>query len=335
MATIQILVPGQDEPYYLSERDVEGSKTIENLRHYNVNRGLYEPIDIIVPLADWDEYMQFLQHGTPSIGALKIIDYLDNLEQAKTWFWNRYENDINNVYEPEGQILDIIKRNTQFSIQELFPLLSTKNIMDTIPYLNIPHLPQFYIKHVLDYNYDTYLEFNKFPTFSDIPSSLSEQIYNYFIIKPLHQQDMTDDAMTRGINKTSRHIIRYIAQHYPNIRVYADFNIRPSMRENSLLLGPPNKPYLAGYETRQIWAQRSKLDYYWTDDPQLEGKIPPLDVYNPNSNYKPYIGYDTDFTYDGYRIYSYNLPTTNGRDYYLFYNILDDPVIMIKYVISI
>ena len=58
-----------------------------------------------------------------------------------------------------------------------------------------------------------------------------------------------------------------------------------------------------------------------------------------NYGYKPYIGYDTGFTYDGYRIYSYNLPTTNCRDYYLFYNMfynmLNDPVIMVKYVISI
>ena len=329
MVTIQVLVPGQDEPYYLSESDVEGSKTIEHLRQYSTSYGL---IDVLVPLVEWDEYMQFLQTGNPSIPALKVIDYLDNLEQAKTWFWNRYESSINNnSNESEQQILNIIDNDTSFTLKELFPILSVKDTLDMIPYLNIPHLPQFYIKHVLDYVYKDYTELNKFPTFSDIPKSVLYETYGYFIIKPLHQQLIT----ATGIPKDN-HIRRYVAQYYRNIHVHTDLNIGISdMRNNTLLIGPADKPYLAGYETHRGVSESPRVYYNWTDDPQLVNSYPPLDVYNPDSPYKPYTGYDTGLTNARSRIYSYNSPTTNGRDYYLFYPILDDPVSMIRYTISI
>jgi len=345
---VLIQVPGQDGPYYLSENDVEGSKTIEHLRQYNVSHGLHQPIDVLVPLVDWQQYIQFLHNGNPTIGTLKVIDYLDNLGQAKTWFWKRYESSIklyndddHNEGKTEDQIIDIIDNNTQFTWDELFPILSCCMKEDMSQYLSVPYLPQFYIRHILwDEYYDCYRNIDEFLKLSDVPEPLLQDLSSQFIIKHVNGQDVKTKSKIhtsseKTINK-ARHIEHYVAQYYQNIRVYKPlYPLCPIMCKNTLLIGPHNEPYLVGYKPKNGFITIGfKEDYIWTDNSQLE-RYSPVNVYNPNSPYKPYTGYNTGLTDDGYNIYSYNLPTTDGRDYYLFFRILDDPVSMLRYVISI
>jgi hypothetical protein len=123
----------QGEIFQLSDTDVEGSKTIENLLNYNSS--INEPILINVNLNDWHAYLDFLNDNQADIGALKVIDYLDNLSQARLWceltyilLKKKYENQSKEVYT-EGAInklilsilSDIIDRYTEFTIGEVLP----------------------------------------------------------------------------------------------------------------------------------------------------------------------------------------------------------------------
>ena len=100
-----VLVKVSGEVYTLSDVDICGSKTIELLLD-TCQADEHTPITIdVFSCQDWCEYLNFLKHGVvttsnnlskldkcieydisqTSIATLKIIDYLDNLQQGQQW----------------------------------------------------------------------------------------------------------------------------------------------------------------------------------------------------------------------------------------------------------
>jgi hypothetical protein len=327
--------------FSLSQDDIKDSRVIQDQIQYKEHYNFNEPIVIDVPLHDWYEYLQFLKTGQASVAALKVIDYLENVQQVRMWFFNRYQTHD----ESENNILKTINDNTVFTMEQIFPIITIKNDIDMIPYLNVPRLPKFYIERILyrhnfeRYKYSTYTELIRNSQFRDISASLLNKANEWFIItQSLDQQDIVNSTNIKTHSRINR-VNKYIAQYYSNVRFYPDISVTSgslSAFKNLVIYGPSDKPYLV--EVNPLAATDNTQPFLlWTADANSE-RYTPINIYNPNSPYKPYndhTGYNVGTTVDGYSVYSFNPPSVNGRDYYIFYPILNDPISKITYVVSI
>jgi hypothetical protein len=329
-----VLIEVEGTRFNVPQQDIEGSKVIEDLINYNNYYDLNTQLSIMVPISDWYEYLQFLDTGKPSLSSLRVINYLDNAKQASTWFWNTYYNSDQSE-KSEEEILRTIHKYTEFTMEELFPILTTLDLIKQIPYLNVSTLPEFYIEHLIGLEEDIpeYYEMRKFAQFSNVPSQLLQETTRIgFIIKPIDQEEPIFNKNYLPCKKRKdgiTHISQYVAEYYPNLRVY---DISSRLRPRPFLtIGPADSPYLMNIIPRH---QNQPRTFVWTDNPGLEG-YKPENVYNPHSTYRPYTGHNTGIKINNCDVYSYNNPSLYGRDYYIFDYRTHDPVSNILYVISI
>jgi len=85
----------RDGKYDVLYEYLEGSKVIQDaLNHNKHGKPISEqnPVYISVNTHDWNLYIKFLQTGIPNNKALKVIDFLDNYDQAKQWLIAAYTN---------------------------------------------------------------------------------------------------------------------------------------------------------------------------------------------------------------------------------------------------
>jgi len=332
----------------LSEHDIKDSNVINDVRFYydQFGRRVDESIYLPIRIGDWYQYLEFLTTGYPSLPALLVINYVDNLQQARTWFWNKYRMDNTK----EEQILSTIDNNTEFTMRQLFPILSKVLTEDIILYLDVSPLPQFYIKYILytPTTYNTYLKLQQYNNFNDIPQDIIKIARQYFIIQP---QDESQQIIQSRFIPTGKmqyirdtevgnaevgsvergiQIPRVVAKYYPNIRVY---NVR-----GQLLMGTPDRPYLTLLNPGVNIPERSKIgifDITWTDNRNLE-VYPPVHIYDPNAtSYHPRMGHNINIVDDGFAVYSFNQPYLYGRDYYIYKVIFRDPIASLEYVVSV
>jgi len=116
----------------IADENIVGSKTIENFLQYASSNP-----NVVIPLSvnynDWQQYLQFLNivhgsnngHNEVKIGALVIIDYLDNLQQAAKWCElyrsELQHNEIHNHNIIKSTMVYIINKYTQFIPNDVLP----------------------------------------------------------------------------------------------------------------------------------------------------------------------------------------------------------------------
>jgi len=78
--------------YDIPDAWITNSKTIQQLFDY-ISRD-DEPLYLGVSEHDWQAYIDFMQNNEATVAALRVIDYLDDVEQVKTWYrcWYRVTN---------------------------------------------------------------------------------------------------------------------------------------------------------------------------------------------------------------------------------------------------
>ena len=152
--------------FNLPESDIVGSRVIEDLLQYRELED-NEAIVVKVEPRDWYKYVNFLLHDIPSFGALKVIDYLDNVEQARRWVVaEREELETNRHYlldyyldaygkrrSVRNKLVEIINQYTQFDPIELLPtdlLMGIDDIVSYIKSLGDQQISLEFAKYIVD-----------------------------------------------------------------------------------------------------------------------------------------------------------------------------------------
>jgi len=129
-------VEGGEIQYTLDDKHIQGSKTIENMlqccnqysnssptqptqheqRTKQHTKQFQQSIHLGVDVQRWNKYLNFLHEGKLSFESLEVINYLDNVNQARTWFELNYKllckqwDSNGNVIYPE--VARLIMTNT-------------------------------------------------------------------------------------------------------------------------------------------------------------------------------------------------------------------------------
>jgi hypothetical protein len=310
------------------DQDVEGSRTIQDvLQQYTQSNELVnEPIKLFIPLYKWRAYMNFLEYSKPYSDSLYVINYLENLEQARNWFYLKYKQGMS-----KDEILNIINTYTEFVPSDTIPFELTTNITQMLPYLNVKQLPLNYIEHIFNTlftkeQYHLYQETLNYHELSNVSRKLLTDLKsNKFIVyEPSKRSTYFSSHSILNYGRQTDIIPDRIASYYPDIRVYD---------VNGKLVTSPNSdtPYLV--YTEQQYANVS-ANISWTDNPTRETFLP-VNVYDPNSTYKPRGGYDTGIRVKDEAFFSYNPLSLYNHDYYIFLPYEHDPIAKTTYVFSI
>jgi len=333
---IKVKVLGDDELFSLSQQDVVGSKTIENLVNYNYD--VNEPIHIGVSIDKWLSYVDFLQTGNPTINALQVIDYLDNISQAKTWYLNQY-----NAGDDHQHIQMLISTHTNFLPLDTIPFVLTTNINQMLPYLdNLTVIPQDYIFHIFDKLYPSDIGYNYSYTLfetNDMLPTVADSIvkYSYILKSTITHNLYVDDNIILSVPNSCLNgpkpafISPRIAEYYQNNKMY-NFS-------NHLITCPYiHAPYLRldqnNYHQQQDNINNTN-EIMICCSPTENKRFMDINLYNPNSSYQPHSGYITEIQIRDYTLLSYNRPSTYGRDYYVYLPYEQDPYIKVIYAFCI
>lgn len=138
-------------------------------------------------LTDWHQYLIFLRIGDANVQALHVIDYLDNLHDARNWVTKRLKSG-----QTEKELMNIIKHNTIFTSVEVSPVFHARSMMES-HYLtiNISRLPpvNYYLYSILKTSSkrNIYHQLNRYSYYTDIPTQLlrDAKMLN-FIFKPFN-----------------------------------------------------------------------------------------------------------------------------------------------------
>jgi hypothetical protein len=353
-----------DEIFDVDDKDVIDSKTIENLlSYYDIN----SPIFLNVHIDDWYQYLDFLDYHQPTLAALKVIDYLDNVQQARLWCELQYmvlrkHKDMKNIYDPNtfiGILTQTINRYSEFIVDDVLPfkLLTTfEGILRRIKSMGNKELSFDHVRDIVNTLFSQHIaklhyETHRFKSVPDIPLEFVDDIErNKFILQIdndtyraidddiiLHDDDWRYYSKDYSSFKTrlmddAAFISPRIAAYYSGIKIY-------KLHPKNFVMCPNDKPHLS-YHKGILIGQTSAI-YYAScqNEPKPRGKnIQPIDVYNPNSKYKPFEGFypEHDIEIGGeYKLMTYNLPCLYDRDYYLYLPYEYDPIAKIVYAFSV
>jgi len=199
-----VLVEVEGLIFDIDNKHIIGSKTIENFLQYcntgdNVQTQMVIPLNVSLNL--WYEYLQFLDDNNddsyqPTIGTLKVIDYVDNELQAKIWcelYCKQLRNEDWSLATFNNSVLTkIINQNTQFIPQHILPfdLLDTfESILYRVRQLSSTCLQQHYICHIVKTLFSFYItnkhyNITKIKNIIDIPhDNITDMINNKFILQ--------------------------------------------------------------------------------------------------------------------------------------------------------
>jgi len=271
--------------------------------------------------------MDFLTYDDFTLGALFVIDYLENLQQARDWFYG----EVTQGGASEDDILKIMNDNTGWIPQDTIPFELITKIGYMIPYLNIKSLPMSYINNILNRlftnkQFHLYHEVIKHKDMRSIPHELLDEFkkYGFILYDPVDKVEWYSDHDVFNFVGDINGISPRIANYYPNKRIY---------KLDNRLISTSNDeyPYLV-YTKPRRWDEGAIID--WTHDPAME-TFAPINNRNQNTNYKPYSGYDTGIKVLGKKVFSYNPPSLYGRDYYIFLPHEYDPFTKTIYAFSL
>lgn len=138
-----------DRQFDIDEGHLADSQLIQYVLQLNGD-DLTKPIPIYVELDDWLAYLDYLNYPnskTATVGALRVIDYLENPQQAKEWadiYFAGKQSFIRqgllagNLYERQSapfrqfieQMKAVVRYNTGYDYQDLLPVGMMTNFED-------------------------------------------------------------------------------------------------------------------------------------------------------------------------------------------------------------
>jgi len=358
--------------FELETKDVIGSKTIENLlQYYNIDDSSQTRVDISlgVNLDVWYEYLDFLDYGQPTIGALKVIDYVDNTSQARTWCELYYRllrrkhglRNTDDTKDIKNILTQTINDNTQFVPQYILPfnLLDTfESILPRVKELSSTskHLQYNIIQHIINTLFSSYVvnTYNNIVTLKSINNILDGYMTKInskrFILQTdtgnpkaandniiLYYDDV--DYYSSGnpyyplrlIGDNTEFISLRVAAYYGNIKVY-------DMGYKNLIYCTNDKPYI---ENWKVWEGFNQVIHATCSSVKQVSSLTAIDNihYKPNIGYSPFEGFDTGMDITGtntnYKLYCYNKPSTYGKNYYIYLPYEYDPIIKVVYAFCV
>lgn len=342
------LVSVEDQLFELENFLIVESVTLNNLINSNDTFDPNIPIFLGVPLSSFLEYLQFIKNNQFSIDALKVIDYLENYSQLKTWVLMAIDNKYN--FE---QIESILKNTAFLSFDSLF-LLST-TIEQIIPYLKCfssQELPQKYILHIVQILYPNMEnEFHLFDRNKQQNSSIFISHYN--LCKYQGMRSLIYEPFNRIYNRSN--------VYFDSLLIFPNIDNKPSVYQYTSGPWPISKKVAEYYPNIKVYNYNGKYLYCSSENPYLHiirrqnksddegiepiiscGKSPrnydSIKIYNPNSVYNPNLGYDVPFKLGypaEYKVLSYNCPCFYQRDYLILLHIETDPVSKKIFTISV
>ena len=298
------------------------------------------PLPIPLSKYQWDSYVEFLQTGTPNSTALQVIDYLDNYYQAKQWLIAAYINSMS-----DDQILyNFSKTNYLVSDFTVDPIYTQggNTVEQMLPYIqHLQPLPVNYIKYIVNrlfdnFTYTVYDQAAKYKYVNDIPTHIFKDLLKHgFIVTNLNKTQIKYDinelfsqnniqneiqsnvqnniqnnfTLCSGLDRPAL-ISPRVAEYYNNISEYG----------NRMWLCPDDKPYLSDEQTfdngnntyRRLCCSskptnikqaikvrnHSLLHRHWKQ------------TYEPGISIRDYNKI--------YSLYTFNKPSSYGRDYYIY-----------------
>jgi len=366
-----VKVKVDEQVFEMTAQDVSGSNTLQDLLQYN-NKQLNEPIVIGMSMNKWQDYLRFLQFGDPTVHALQVINYLDNVQQAKIWCDNKYALDSNNcsnngsvVNRHEGQqhniVLDnmfnIILTHTAYEPEEIVVFWYTTNIKHMYRYISkMQTLPRSCIEHILGKLYNQqilniYREAIVNKRFDDLSRDNSNGhdmiqtlIANKFIIRlsssqglcyhghQLLRSDNDNNALDIGVSCMSPRVAQYYSTG-GNVWQYGDNNSMLYYRNGNGII-----------QVRKSNCEGKILNFYCSDKnsndhddiSQYLKMVPKHVTVDKDNGYHPtLIGIKTGIKIGDYTLNIYNPPSTHDRDYYLLLPYEYNPIDKIIHVFSL
>ena len=365
-----VLVVVQGEKFNLNIKDIEGSKTIENLLDYggggehHQNVGVDIPIPITVNLGDWYKYLDFLNHDEATIAALKVIDYLDNVDQARLWCNVGYtqlkqQNNINKYIDANidfNTIRQTINQYTEFIPEQVLPfelLVDFEDMLQRIKEWGNRPLPNYYIKHIVYTLYSVkiagvYYNVSIVRLLEDITNNYTSYFKNHLILQSYDEQIkiLDDNIILRQGDynyydgQNSHYVIKLlgdaqlisprVGQYYQDITTY-------SLSCENLIYCPNNSPYIKSWRGRGA-DDPSNVMYATCSNEIVSGQTGTrIDLYHPNGSYKPRFGFQTGIKIgeELYDLITYNSPSCYNRDYYAYLPYEWDPIAKVVYAFSV
>jgi len=273
---MKVAVEGQ--VFNLHYRQLAGSKTIEGLLEYHkINAD--EAIPIYVKLDNWLAYMSFLSYSVESnpIGALVVINYLDNIEQTRRWCQLVYGDRKRELFarvNPISQEIDrrltndlshIITQYTEFKPNEVLPfklLYTFEDILARIQSFGNQEVTADDTDHILKRLFSSsvgkwYIQFTRTKQYEKLTAVDLTRLSDWmFIVKARdavshvandrkilygHHYRIYYDVPRRvdvTLRGSAKFISPRIAEYYPDITVY-------DLPDKDYAYCPKNTPYLA------------------------------------------------------------------------------------------
>jgi hypothetical protein len=331
-----VLIQIDDEVFDVADEVFTNSVTMKNLQQdtgYHI--GHNQPIHLGISTKEWLDYISFLNNETPTLSSLKVIDYLENIDQMRDWYHQRLKM---------GESLLRIKQlfnNTTFMLEDIDPVFKAKTIESMLPYLtHTKEIPTVYIQHIFltFYNWNLYniyrLTFDH-PDINTLPKRvLNALIEGKFIVKENDEPySYYDSNAIFGLptgqcpNSLKPKIIS------PSIAKVYDVKVYKEGKQLVTCLGT-QYPYLErqykldpvyGYETKQYTLCCSAHD---------QG-IKSLNLYdNTAPTPFPHL-YGTGITIGDTHVFSYNISSSYNRNYKLFLVNENNPIFPAVYTFSL
>ena len=360
-----VSVEVQGQMFDLETKDVIGSKTIENLIQYYT--GGIVSVHIGVNLDDWYEYVDFLDYSNPTFAALKVIDYLDNVLQARIWCVLKYrllrkQYGIRDDNIVTNTLITIINDNTQFIPEQVLPfdlLLDFDSILHRVKDINNNKLSVEHISHIVNTLYSPYIAgiyYNliRLKSIGDMSVKYIDGIESLKFILQIDNDTfrVIDDEVilyqddigyyNSDYKSFSLHLLHdatfispRIAAYYYGIKTY-------DVRTKNLVYCPNDKPCLKSWTGREIDEQSNTIYASCDVDNIVNNHInirQPINVYQPNSKYIPYAGFQTNIDIKSrngdYKLLTYNSPSMYDRDYFIFLPYEYDPIAKVVYAFCV
>ena len=316
------------EIFTVADEDLFGSKTIEDLLQSRyVSRSNNEAIPIMVGLADWHSYLEFLNKGIASESALRVINYLDNLSQAQRWCYLRYSNilrytdltdNVESVDPARNEITESINKLTEFLPEQVLPIGLLTTFEDILTRLQAVDtdvnsgITSDEAKHIVkslfsSRIYDAYNEATRRSLSSMTVGYMDTLTDKMFILRSLDEPGkyILVDADARKILREPAIDYYHKAYNWYIVSLHGDADfISPRVAEHypninsykliskNYIYCPPSKPFL-DYTQTFVPKGPNHLDVTCVEQRPLWDKMSPTDVYSPDSKYRPFQGFAT------------------------------------------
>jgi len=361
IVVIMLTLEVGERKFQLPQDVIDHSQTLTDLLNYTNHDNIGDQTIVLnVEPKLWSNYMTItkfllsnpqipknprkLDFGSSMItkitNSLSMMDYLNNVKQLQRWFVVFYA-----CYDMTLADVKQLISHTSFTMTDLDPFFATTNISQIMPLITDVHAHPYssHIDHIIHILYDNDV-YNKYK----ILSSHTELSQLYSDNENTHIQDGKFLIVSKHVNKldVSIHIFAnlnnntppgmhsYITQPEiisPRIAVYyTDKHIYSvnSGNKQTLVVTDTISPYLCKLVVKH------KTYYACSHVNQDAMESISNDKLPITTDYVPYIGHkfpiNTTFG-DMYNLYTYNVPSTKNRDYYILLIYECDPIEKILY----